>query len=73
MAQVTHPSTTYEPFKAAFTGTLTSFKAQDGKVYSLKKPFIRVERGQRFMLAINRDEYTCRMISIVAPDPRIHA
>lgn len=67
------PTVTYEPFQAGFTGTLTTFKAQDGKVYSLARPFARIERGQRFMLAIDRTMYTCRLITVVPPDPRIHA
>lgn len=68
-----HANVSYEPFQAAYTGTLTTFKAQDGKWYSLQKPFIRIERGQRFMLAINRTTFECRLIQVAPPDPRLHS
>ncbi len=65
--------TTYEPFTAHFTGRLTTFKAENGRWYSLQKPFARVEQGQRFMLAIDHQTMTCRLIRVVAPDGRIHS
>lgn len=64
---------TYEPFRAGYTGALMTFKAQDGRTYSLHKPGIRIEKGQHFMLAIDRTTLACRMITVVAPDPRIHS
>lgn len=64
---------TYEPFRAAYTGTLMTFNAQDGRTYSLHQPGIRIEKGQHFMLAIDRQTLNCRLIAVVAPDPRMHS
>jgi hypothetical protein len=67
------PDTSYEPFTTGMTGLLTSFVAQDGLRYTLEKPYMKVVKGQHFVLAISRKKGTCRLIRIVAPDPHIHS
>lgn len=59
---------TYEPFKAMITGIMMSFKARDGLTYTLKKPGIRLVKGQRFMLKINSETQDCVMLPIIMPD-----
>lgn len=58
---------TYEPFRAAFTGTLSSYVDAGGVRWRLKKPYLKVRKGQHFMLAIDRAEKTCRFIPVIAP------
>jgi hypothetical protein len=72
--KTTDPSKiTFEPFTAGFSGTLISFKAKDGMTYTLRKPYMKITKGQHFMLQINRQTLECRLIAIVAPHPNIHS
>ena len=50
--------TTYEPFTAGFTGQLTTIRLASGKSISFHQPYIRVEKGQAFMLKIDGDRIT---------------
>lgn len=59
----------FEPFVTSFTGTLTTFRSQNGRVFTLKKPHMKCVKGQHFMIAIDDAKRTCRMLPVRLPDP----
>jgi len=62
------PKTTYEPFKAAFTGTLTTFVSADGRRFRLLKG-ARVIKDQHYMLKQVGDQLT--FLPILLPEVKL--
>lgn len=61
------PKTTYEPFKAAFTGTLTTFVSADGRRFRLKGA--RIIKDQHYMLKQVGDQLT--FLPILLPEAKL--
>ena len=57
----------YEPFTASFTGSLTSICLASGKSISFKHPYVRVEKGQPFMLKIT-EQGSVTMLPVLVPE-----
>lgn len=62
--------TTYEPFTAGFTGTLTTWQSANGTRQGIGKPFPRVVKGQAFVMKIDLDKSTVVMLPVLLPDWR---
>lgn len=58
---------TYEPFTAGFTGTLTTYVDRSGVRWQLSKPYLKVQRGQRFMIAVDAGHKSCRFLPLLMP------
>ena len=59
--------TTLEPYTAAFTGTLSSLVTKGGLTFTLTKHRPRVVKGQPFMLEINPEKNTIRLMPVLVP------
>lgn len=57
---------TNELFVGAFTGTLATIRTKDGRAFSFKKPYPRIEKDRSYNLQINSETGTVRLIPIVA-------
>lgn len=63
------PKTTYEPFKAAFTGTLTTFVSADGRRFRLGGKGARIVKDQCYMLKLVGDQLT--FLPILTPEVQL--
>ena len=55
---------TYEPFTAGFTGRLVTFMSKDKTFYVLSKPYQTVTKGQAFVMEMNAEKKSVRMIPV---------
>lgn len=55
---------TNEPFTAAFTGTLSTFHAADGRRFTFTKPCPKVVKGEAYMMQLNTETNTIKMIPV---------
>lgn len=60
---------TYEPFQAAFTGTLSVYMDTLSTRWKLTPP-LRMERGDYYMMKIDRGKGTCKFLPVIPPPIR---
>lgn len=53
-----------EPFTAAFTGTLSTFHAADGRRFTFQKPCPRVVKGAAYIMKLDTETNTITMIPV---------
>lgn len=68
--RTTNPTTgrgtiTYEPFRAAFTGTLMTWVSADHQRYQFYAPHPRIEKGMAYMIQMNKETNRVRLIPVV--------
>lgn len=56
---------THEPWTAGFTGTLTTLYDTANRRYTIGKPYLKVRKGDAFMLKMDSDKKTVKMIPVV--------
>ena len=57
-----------EPFAAAFTGTLSTFHAADGRRFTFTKPCPRVVKGAAYVMKLDTETNTITMTPV---NPRV--
>ena len=61
----------HEPFIATFTGRMTSYVDGRGMKFTFNPPFPKIERHAAYVVEINEENNTMKMMSVVMPDPFI--
>lgn len=56
----------HEPYTAPFTGQQMTYTSSEGQRYVFSKPGIRVKKDQTYMVEIDPNKNTCRMIPVIS-------
>lgn len=59
--------TSYEAFKASYTGQLGKLGLGNGKVYTFK-PMFRVQKNQTYIIAYTAETRLARLLTLVIPE-----
>ena len=61
----------HEPFIATFTGKMTSYLDDRGMKYTFNHPFPSIVRHAPYVVEIDDEKHTMKMMSVVMPNPFI--
>ena len=61
----------HEPFIATFTGKMTRYLDSHGIKYTFNAPFPQITRHAPYVVEIDDEKKTMKMMSVVMPDPFI--
>lgn len=58
----------WEPFTPGFSGQLVSFISASGHKYVFKKPYSVVTKGTHYMLCLDTEARSVRMLPVLVPE-----